>query len=118
MENAGESLPDKVVFIRIGRDENNGDAMTVGDQPILQLNSIQSRHVQVGDKARRVVDLLRFEKFVGGLPFRRDASLQRPAAKLPLSPDRSRLSSQCSVSVADYSRGWKCRYGVGFAGSR
>src|SRR6478735_1476896 len=52
------------VFIRIGRDENYWDAMTSGDQPVLQVNAAQSRHMLIGDEARCVVDLFGFEKFI------------------------------------------------------
>jgi hypothetical protein len=49
----------------IGRDENNRHAMAAGNQPILQLDTGQSRHLQVRDQARRVVHPLGSEKFVG-----------------------------------------------------
>ena len=53
-------------FHRDGRDENNGDAMTSGDQPVLQIQAAQPRHLHIGDEARCVVDLLGIEKFLGG----------------------------------------------------
>src|SRR5262245_46381439 len=34
-------------FIGVGRDENNRHAVTAGDQPVLQLDSAESRHMQV-----------------------------------------------------------------------
>ena len=39
--------------------------MTSGDQPVLQLNAAQSRHLHIGDETRCVIDLLGFEKFLG-----------------------------------------------------
>ena len=52
-------------IVRKTRDENDGDAMTSGDQPMLQVNAAQARHLQIGDQARCVVDFRGFEKFVG-----------------------------------------------------
>jgi hypothetical protein len=46
-------------------DENDGDAVTAGDQPVLQVDAAQSRHSQIAYEARYVVDLVGFEKFVG-----------------------------------------------------
>ena len=40
------------VFIGIGGEENNWEAMTLGDQPLLQVKAAQSRHMQIGDEAR------------------------------------------------------------------
>ena len=52
-------------FIGIASDENNGQAMTCGDEPVLQVKAAQARHMQIGDEARSSADLLRFEKFLG-----------------------------------------------------
>ena len=53
------------VFIGIASDENNGEAMTRGDQPVLQIKAAQARHIQIGDEARYLADLLGVEKFLG-----------------------------------------------------
>ena len=53
------------VFIEMARDENNGNAMTSGDQVVLQINPTQSRHLHIGDQTRCVVDMIGVEKFVG-----------------------------------------------------
>ena len=39
--------------------------MASGDQPVLQINAAQPRHLHIGNEARCVVDLLRVEKFLG-----------------------------------------------------
>ena len=39
--------------------------MTSGDKVVLQVKAAQPRHLHIGDKARCVVNLLGFEKFVG-----------------------------------------------------
>jgi hypothetical protein len=52
-------------IITIASHENNGYAVTSGDKAVLQVNAAQSRNLHIGDKARCVVNLLRFEKFIG-----------------------------------------------------
>jgi len=52
-------------ILRMTGDENDGDAVAPGDQPVLQVDATQSRHSQIADEARYVVDLIGFEKFVG-----------------------------------------------------
>ena len=54
------------VFIGITRQENDGNAMTMGDEPILQIKAAQARHMQIGDQARCAADLLIVEKCFGG----------------------------------------------------
>ena len=51
-------------IIRIASHENNGYAVTSGDKAVLQVNAVQPRHLHIGDKARCVVNLLGFEKFI------------------------------------------------------
>ena len=53
-------------FFGMACDENNGDAMTAGDQPVLQIQAAQPRHLHIGDEARCVVDLLGVEKCLRG----------------------------------------------------
>ena len=45
--------------------KNDRYAVTPGDKVVLQVNAGQSRHLHIGDKARCVVNLLGFKKFVG-----------------------------------------------------
>jgi hypothetical protein len=45
-------------FVGMTRDENDGNAVTLGDQPVLQIKAAQTRHLQIGDEARHVTDLL------------------------------------------------------------
>src|SRR5438552_1844839 len=52
-------------MISIASHENNGYAVTSGDKAVLQVNAVQPRHLHIGDKARCVVNLLGFEKFIG-----------------------------------------------------
>ena len=43
--------PPAQTFLGKRRDEDNGKVMTLRDQPVLQLDSAQSRHMQIGNQA-------------------------------------------------------------------
>jgi len=45
---------------------NNGDAVTSGNQPVLQVQAAQSWHMHIGDETACVADLIGFEKLLGG----------------------------------------------------
>src|SRR3954467_9793789 len=50
--------------VRIARDKNDGYAMPLGDETVLQIKPAQAWHVQISDETRCVVLLLGLEKFL------------------------------------------------------
>src|SRR5262245_47677341 len=53
-------------FIGIGRNENDGQVVAVGEQSALQVDPAQARHLHIRYHARRLAQLLGSEKFFGG----------------------------------------------------
>src|SRR4029077_18152018 len=45
-------------------DKNDGNAMPVGDETVLQVDTGQARHLHIGDETRCIVQLLGLEKFL------------------------------------------------------
>ena len=55
------------VFIRKTGKENDRDAMSFRDQPLLQIQPAHSRHLHIGDQARCAAYLPGFQKCLGGV---------------------------------------------------
>jgi len=53
-------------LVRKSGNEYHWDAVTVGNQPILQLDPAQAGHLHIGDQTGRGRHLPRFEEFLGG----------------------------------------------------
>ena len=88
------------VFIGITRQENDGNAMTMGDEPILQIKGAQARHMQIGDQARCAADLLIVEKCFGGAKGGSRVTKISSAAKLLNAARRSgAVTSMPSCSI-------------------
>jgi hypothetical protein len=52
-------------LVREGGNKYYGHTVTIGNQPVLQLDSAQAGHLNVGDQARRELQMARSEEFLG-----------------------------------------------------
>jgi hypothetical protein len=48
-------------------DEDDGDALTLGDEPALQVKAGKTRQLQIGDQAGGLSEAPRFQEPLGGL---------------------------------------------------